>query len=356
MFNTFGDPTPGPRHFHGFHTSGFPWQGTVDSRVEVASSDSYRMSMRLSREGLIAGPSSGQALHGLLEYIAELKQAGRLAELRDETTGEISCVFPCSDLPYQYLPAYFQKLGTDEFPAIENEVSTTYVACRESFSEGSLLMLTLSQILLHCDQSKHDERWILDPQRAATILFGAADLKPGQRITVQSFESSASSQDGHSAMPSILCSWLPRLHGLFFQDFGFKASRCCRSHAPEQCVSSALVLDIRGEPAFRARHVPGSYSAPIRGLTPQLAGGDLFGDANAVHLIWTQIQTTFAQRRVSKLLRGARENHQAVVLVCYNGDAAKLGCSTLRSQNIEAFSVEGGFDEMWSVLEGLDIV
>lgn len=79
--------------------------------------------MRLSREGLIAGPSSGEALHGLLEYISQLKKVAGLAQLRNETTGEISCVFTCCDLPYQYLPAYYQKLGADEFPRIQNEVS-----------------------------------------------------------------------------------------------------------------------------------------------------------------------------------------------------------------------------------------
>ncbi|SPO04650.1 uncharacterized protein DNG_07335 [Cephalotrichum gorgonifer] len=138
VFNVFGDPTPGPRHFHGFHTCGFPWKGIVDTRLEVASADAYRMSMRLSREGLIAGPSSGEALQGLIQYIAQMKEAGQLSELADETTGEISCVFTCSDLPYQYLPGYFERLGKDEFPPIENE------------------------ILLQCDQTKHDERWILE--------------------------------------------------------------------------------------------------------------------------------------------------------------------------------------------------
>lgn len=92
--------------------------------------DSYRMSMQLSREGLIAGPSSGEALHGLLRYIAQVKEAGQLEQLADETTGEISCVFTCSDLPYQYLPGYFERLGADEFPRIENEVRSgiAYVA------------------------------------------------------------------------------------------------------------------------------------------------------------------------------------------------------------------------------------
>lgn len=80
------------------------------------------MSMRLSREGLIAGPSSGQALKGLLDYISQLKQTDELSQLADPATGEVSCVFTCSDLPYQYLPMYFQKLGPEEFPSIQNKV------------------------------------------------------------------------------------------------------------------------------------------------------------------------------------------------------------------------------------------
>lgn len=80
------------------------------------------MSMQLSREGIIAGPSSGQALCGLLKYLRRAKEAGKLQELGDEVTGEISCVFVCCDLPYQYMDGYFQKLGDEKFPAINNEV------------------------------------------------------------------------------------------------------------------------------------------------------------------------------------------------------------------------------------------
>lgn len=118
---------PGPRYYEGFQSSPFPWQETIDSRVEVSSADSYRMSMRLSREGLICGPSSGEALQGLLQYLAEMKSTGRLGELTDDGTGKISCIFTCCDLPYQYLPFYFEKLDADEFPSIENKVSNTEV-------------------------------------------------------------------------------------------------------------------------------------------------------------------------------------------------------------------------------------
>jgi hypothetical protein len=92
----------------------------------VTSADAFRISMLLSREGLICGPSSGEALQGLLQYLAEMKRLGKLGDLADESTKEISCVFTCCDLPYQYLPSYFEKLDADEFPSIENQVSGTH--------------------------------------------------------------------------------------------------------------------------------------------------------------------------------------------------------------------------------------
>lgn len=79
--------------------------------------------MKLSRYGIIAGPSSGEALHGLLAYLQRKKADGRLSDLRDPDTREISCVFVCADLPYQYMDMYYKKLADEEFPAIHNQVS-----------------------------------------------------------------------------------------------------------------------------------------------------------------------------------------------------------------------------------------
>lgn len=80
------------------------------------------MSMKLSRHGLIAGPSSGEALCGLLAYLETVKGEGKLAELAEAGTGEVNCVFICADLPYQYMDLYFKKLASDEFPPTFNEV------------------------------------------------------------------------------------------------------------------------------------------------------------------------------------------------------------------------------------------
>ena len=78
--------------------------------------------MQLSRHGIIAGPSSGAALQGLLAYLQTVKAQGSLSDLRDSTTGEIACVFACADLPYQYMDMYFEKLPEGEFPPIYNRV------------------------------------------------------------------------------------------------------------------------------------------------------------------------------------------------------------------------------------------
>ncbi|KAI8157003.1 Cysteine synthase B [Colletotrichum sp. SAR 10_71] len=315
VFNKFGDPTPGPRHFHGFHTSGFPWQGTVDSRIEVSSVDSYRMSMRLSREGLICGPSSGEALHGLLEYISTLKQTNSLGQLRDGQTGQISCVFTCSDLPYQYLPIYYQKLGADEFPPIENE------------------------ILLQCDQNRHDERWILDARKAGNVIFGTAEphlcQKHALELSIETVE------EVPVQVPPKSRSWISFIVNLLFPEKQHADVDCCSRHSRSMISPSVLVLDLRRQSAFKIRHIPGSFSMPLVGLTPDLADGDLFGEARSVHMICMQIQRAVATPRVAEWLRTARESQKAVVCVCYNGDASKLASSALRALNIEAFSIDG---------------
>lgn len=119
-----GDPIPGPRYFSGFHTSPFPWRENIDAFEMVPGTEAFLASMQLSRHGIIVGPSSGQALCGLISYLSAAKAEGRLGHLADAATGEINCVFACADLPYQYMDLYFKKIPEHEFPASFNEVRT----------------------------------------------------------------------------------------------------------------------------------------------------------------------------------------------------------------------------------------
>lgn len=60
-----GDRVPGPRSYALLEpVTQFPWRDAIDSIEEVGSVDAYNLSMRLSREGLICGPSSGFNLQG----------------------------------------------------------------------------------------------------------------------------------------------------------------------------------------------------------------------------------------------------------------------------------------------------
>lgn len=117
-----GDRVPGPRSFALMRPVEFPWREAVDHIEEVSSLDSYTLSLSLCREGLICGPSSGFNLQGLFQMLEKRKVAGTLAELASPD-GITHCVFLCCDLPYQYIGEYFQKLGSEQFPPIRNEVS-----------------------------------------------------------------------------------------------------------------------------------------------------------------------------------------------------------------------------------------
>lgn len=118
-----GDRVPGPRSFALLAPVEFPWKSSVDCIEEVGSHDSYSLSLDLCREGIVCGPSSGFNLKGLFQFIEKHKAAGTLQDLAGDD-GEIHCVFLCCDLPYQYINEYFDKLGSEYFTPITNEVRT----------------------------------------------------------------------------------------------------------------------------------------------------------------------------------------------------------------------------------------
>ncbi|CAH0022481.1 unnamed protein product [Clonostachys rhizophaga] len=123
--NKTADAIPGPRPSALFEKVEFPWKRVTNAVREVGSIEAYRLSMRLSREGLICGPSSGMALQGLLDFLEDEKAGGRLQSHADADTGDVSCVFLCCDLPYQYMDKYFEKLTAGAvFHSIENEELT----------------------------------------------------------------------------------------------------------------------------------------------------------------------------------------------------------------------------------------
>lgn len=111
---------PGARTENLLNLVQFDWRSHVDHIERADSESSYRLSMAMSRLGLLVGPTSGMALAGLLQHLEVEKAKGRLDKLRNED-GEILCVFPCPDGPLPYLDEYPRYVDASEFPAIRNE-------------------------------------------------------------------------------------------------------------------------------------------------------------------------------------------------------------------------------------------
>lgn len=158
-----GDRVPGPRSYALMSPVEFPWRDAVDVIEEVGSSDSYRLSLELSREGLICGPSSGFNLQGLYNHLSNRKLGRTLDELRSND-GKIHCVFVACDLPYQYLDEYFSKLGEEPFHPLNN------------------------QELLDVDLHRYDEAWEVGGEEVLETLYSfqlAATeplLRPGNTV------------------------------------------------------------------------------------------------------------------------------------------------------------------------------
>lgn len=111
---------PGPRTEKLLNLVGFDWRAHVDHIEAAETVESYRLSMEMSRLGLLAGPSSGLVLSGLLQHLEKARAGGQLDALRNED-GEVVCVSICCDGPLPYLDEYFKYLGPEHFPDVQNE-------------------------------------------------------------------------------------------------------------------------------------------------------------------------------------------------------------------------------------------
>lgn len=184
-----GDRVPGPRSHALLAPVEFPWKACVDRIVECGSEEAYSMSLKLTRNGLVCGPSSGFNLVGLLRYLEQCKNEGTLETLRNPTTGQIDCVFLCCDLPYQYISEYFQKVPSSEFHPIKNSNLTSVDVHR--YDEAweldvndpelhDLLSNDEKTVLLDLRDVESSQEWSPNPQSRNSS-------KKGSRISIPLF-------------------------------------------------------------------------------------------------------------------------------------------------------------------------
>lgn len=283
-----GDRVPGPRSYALMRPVEFPWKEAVDSIEEVGSERSYTLSLKLCREGLVCGPSSGFNLQGLFQMLEKRKNAGTLGELAGPD-GLTHCVFLCCDLPYQYIGEYFQKLGAEEFPPIRNEVSPPSMTCQNATKKNP--ELTIVQRLTKVDLHRYDEAWERDALEVLPQVYGSP----------RSLE--------HSLLSEI-------------------------SLRPQH-----RVIDLRRAGDFGAWSLPGSINLPLSSLGPHTPSP--FSDPAVLEAQWVELEKIFNE---SRLVTDLGSHH--VLVVCYDGDTARVATSVLRAKGLEADSVRGGHQAM----------
>ena len=105
-----GAAVPGVRSINGLGEIAFDWESEVPHRVGAGTAESYKKSLDLCRAGLIAGPSSGFALAGLLRFLEQ----SDLDRFRN-SDGDVLAAFICCDTPFPYLDKYSTILSPTDF-------------------------------------------------------------------------------------------------------------------------------------------------------------------------------------------------------------------------------------------------
>lgn len=314
-----GQRVPGPRSQALLGPIEFPWRDAVDQIEEVGEVDSYTLSMKLSREGLICGPSSGFNLKGrcpaqdirshirrhrltrpgLYQMLERRKASGALDALRN-SDGSIHRVFICCDLPYQYIDEYFTKLDEDSFPPLHNSVSRV-LGTPHSVTASCSCIQNLSKVDLY----RYDSAWELEAADALARIYGLSCDEANRSEVSQ---------------------------GL---DALFQGTTSVTSFDERN-----ILLDLRTPSDFAAWNFPFSENLPLESLSADTDSP--FKDAVILEKQWLELDELFRadDSRVMEL------QGKQVLALCYDGDTSRVAASVLRAKGVDACSLRGGLREL----------
>lgn len=143
----------------------------------------------------------------------------------------------------------------------------------------------------------YDPNWEIDSHEAGTMLYGTS---------------------WSGDMKARLC----------FNQFtlnGFKSSNL------------SVLLDLRSSEDFSLVHISGATSTPLSSLNSVTVSP--FDDVEILDMQWRDLKRKLSGH---EFFRGLDLASGPVIVVCYHGETARLACSMMRAQNIEAYSIKGG--------------
>ena len=322
-----GDRVPGPRSEALLAPVIFPWRDSIDAMEWVGSKDAYTLSLKLCRNGLLVGPSSGFNLQGLLQHLGKLKEEGRLDSLRHPARGDglINAVFLCCDGPFQYIDEYPDKVGASEFPEIEDD------------------------ILLDVDKYRYDDAWELlatDAVSRFDLQLCQAQARLNEYKTEQEGKLIDSAVDlTASGMSSPSISSRSTSLGSLFESTTLSSPATSGPPSPTS-GSRTIVIDLRDRADQIALRQP-VFSVPLASLA---AHRDTcpFTDAKVLREQWLELNPLFSAQHeglpadLRAQLTCASAKELDVVFLCYNGNTSRIATSIARNAGYNAWCIAGG--------------
>jgi rhodanese-related sulfurtransferase len=111
--------------------------------------------------------------------------------------------------------------------------------------------------------------------------------------------------------------------------------------APISCLSEWLLIDLRNATDFSVGHFRDYLNWPLQSLTP--GAKSPFYDSQALEAQWLELELFGTNNTTSEsCLKEVESPGRPIMLVCYDGDAARVATSVLRARNIQALSMKGG--------------
>lgn len=103
-----------------------------------------------------------------------------------------------------------------------------------------------------------------------------------------------------------------------------------------QSRNNTAILDLRQPGDFEKEKLPGSINVPLA----QPGTKSPFFDPSLLSSLWTQLEKEFAapSQQLSSL------KSKDTLIVCYDGDSARVAASVMRAKGYEANSLRGGLD------------
>lgn len=105
---------------------------------------------------------------------------------------------------------------------------------------------------------------------------------------------------------------------------------------------STSVIDLRQPLDFQDFSLPGSINVPF--VKEETVGP--FSDPQVLEDLWKKLETTF--KMPSDEIRSLIEEKQ-ILLLCYDGDSARVATSVLNAKGYNASSLKGGFKALRSL-------